>query len=111
MELFHHLITLTALLEFKMICWVSCFHLSPEGYEDNMQLGEYRIKYILLCLVGYPAVGPLSILKIQQAILSGILLHSRWRRGGGAPASAGGGWRWAAMEGRSQSEGVPFSVL
>ena len=71
-----------------------------------MQLGEYRIKYILLCLVGYPAVGPLSILKIQQAILSGILLHSRWRRGVGAPASAGGGWRWAAMEGRSRSEGV-----
>ena len=30
----------------------------------------------------------------------------RWRRGVGAPASAGGGWRWAAMEGRSRSEGV-----
>ena len=38
-----------------------------DWYEDHTQLGEYLILYILLSLFGYPAVGPLTILQMQQA--------------------------------------------
>ena len=52
-----------------MIDSATCFHRLPcfmnsEGHEDHVQLGEYPIKYILLRLVGYLAVGPLTILQM-----------------------------------------------